>query len=104
MWSIEYLKSAIEDIKKLDYSQKLQVIKAIKKVSANPLPQSEGGYGKPLGNKGGINLSGYCKIKLKKSGLRIVYKVYRKNMKMIIIIISARADEEVYSSAQRRIK
>ncbi|WP_242843551.1 AbrB/MazE/SpoVT family DNA-binding domain-containing protein [Thermincola ferriacetica] len=34
------------------HSQRLQVLKAIDKVSDNPLPQNEGGYGKP----------GYCAI------------------------------------------
>lgn len=49
MWQVEYLKEAVEDLKRLDHSQRLQVLKAINKVSSNPLPQNEGGYGKPLG-------------------------------------------------------
>jgi mRNA interferase RelE/StbE len=43
-------KEAVEDLKKLDNSQRVQVIKAIEKVSKNPLPQSEGGFGKVLGD------------------------------------------------------
>jgi mRNA interferase RelE/StbE len=53
MWRVEYLRDAVADIKKLDYSQRLQVVKAINKVAVNPLPQAEDGYGKPLGNKSG---------------------------------------------------
>ena len=76
--------------------------KAINKVAENPLAQAEGGYGKPLGHKGSTNLSGYYKIKLLKLGLRVVYKVIRENSVMRIIVVSARADDEVYIVAQKR--
>ena len=49
-WVIEYFKEAQKDLAKIDHSQKLQVLKAIVKVSQNPLPDYEGGYGKPLSN------------------------------------------------------
>lgn len=102
-WEITFLEEAIEDINKLDNSSKIQVVKAINKVSINPLPQSEGGYGKPLGNKLGNRLSELYKIKLKKLGIRIVYKIERTEYKMIIVIVSVRSDEEVYKNAGKRI-
>ncbi|RCX19978.1 mRNA interferase RelE/StbE [Anaerobacterium chartisolvens] len=102
MWTVEYLREAIEDIKRLDQEQRIQVIKAVIKVSVNPLPQAEGGYGKPLGNKNGVNLTGYCKIKLLKLGLRVVYNIVRESNIMKVIIVSARADDEVYILANRR--
>lgn len=80
------------------------VVKAIDKVSANPLPQAEGGYGKPLGNHNKANLTGYMKIKLKDLGLRVVYGLVRENNVMKIIVISVRADEEVYLEAASRIR
>ena len=80
MWKVEYLREALEDIKKLAQWQRVQVIKAINKVAVNPLPQTEGGYGKPLGKKGGTYLTGYCKIKLLKLGLRVVYHLVRENI------------------------
>ena len=101
-WDVEYLKDAVRDMERLDGSQLLLVRKAIKKVSMNPLPQSEGGYGKPLGNKAGHNLSGLLKIKLKSSGIRIVYSLLRKDGKMVIIVIGIRADNEVYDLAASR--
>jgi len=104
MWKVEYLKEALDDIKRLNHSQRLQVVKAINKVAMNPLSQAEGGYGKPLSNKSGTNLAGYCKIKLLKLGLRVVYKVVRENNIMKIVVVSARADDEVYILAQNRIK
>jgi len=104
MWKVEYLREALEDIKRLDQSQRVQVVKAVNKVAVNPLPQAEGGYDKPLGNKGGTRLAGYCKIKLLKLGLRVVYKVVREHGIMKIIVVSARADDEVYIMAQKRIE
>jgi len=104
MWKVEYLREAVADLKRLDHSQILQVVKAIDKVSENPLPQMEGGYGKPLGNKGNSKLSGYMKIKIKKLGLRIVYKLIMEDGIMKVIVISARAEDEVYITAQNRIR
>ncbi|MDE6502067.1 MAG: type II toxin-antitoxin system RelE/ParE family toxin [Ruminococcus sp.] len=102
-WSVEYLPEAKKDLKNLDGSQRLLVLKAIKKVQTNPLSQSEGGYGKPLGNKNVNDLSGFLKVKLKSAGLRIVYKTVKTDDKMLVIVIGARADEEVYNIAGKRI-
>jgi len=103
-WKVEYTKDALNDLKDLDKTQQLQVLKAIKKTSENPLPNTEGGYGKPLGNHISSKLSGYMKIKLLKLGLRIIYCIVRKDNIMRIIIISVRDDEAVYKIAQKRIK
>jgi len=103
-WTVEYTKEAENDLKSLDSTQLLQVLKAIKKVSVNPLPKAEGGYGKPLGNHISGKLAGYMKIKLLKLGLRIVYGIKRQGNVMRIIIISVRDDEMVYKMAQERIK
>lgn len=103
MWKVSYFDEALEDLKKMDNSQREQVLKAIDKVKTNPLPQNEGGYGKPLGNKRGINLTNLYKIKLKKSGIRVVYQIIRVKDTMEIIIVSMREDEKVYEDAQKRI-
>jgi len=102
MWQIKYHKEALAELKKLDKSQQVEVVKKIKQVAINPLPRSEGGYGDPLGSKGGTKLSGYFKIKLLKLGLRVVYKLVRKNNIMRIIVVSAREDDEVYKIAHER--
>ena len=103
-WIVEYTQEAKKDLIELDNSQRIQVLKAIKKVSGNPIPASEGGYGKPLGNRMSSNLAGYLKIKLQKLGLRVVYCLVRHGNIMRIIIISVRDDETVYKLAQKRIK
>lgn len=103
-WDVTYLPEALDDLRRLDGSQRILVRKAIQKAAANPLPENEGGYGKLLGNKNNRNLSGFLKIKLRGAGLRIVYKLVRLEEKMIIIVIGVREDEEAYESAYKRIQ
>jgi mRNA interferase RelE/StbE len=103
-WTIEYLEEARTDLEHLNRSQQLQVLKAIIKVSANPLPTTESGLGKPLGNRLSANLAGYLEIKLQKAGLRIVYRLMRDDQKIRIIIISVRDYDTVYKMAHKRIK
>ena len=103
-WGIHYTDEARADLRDLDGSQRKTVIKAIAKVSQNPLPASEGGYGKPLGNKHGNDLTGLCKIKLLKEGIRVVYALVRTETAMKVIVIAARSDDEVYEIAAQRAK
>ena len=103
MWDVAYLPEAEKDDRSLGRSQQIAVSKAIREIKENPLPQSEGGYGKPLGHKQGTNLTGYLKIKLRGEGIRIVYKLIRTETQMLVVVIGLREDEEVYTIAQRRI-
>jgi len=103
-WKIKYHPLAEEELAKLDGSVRKIVLKGILKVSANPKPQNEGGYGKPLGNKLGNELTGLLKIKYRDIGIRVVYKLLEdeKTHEMYILVISARADNEVYDLAGKR--
>ena len=96
-WTLEYLPEAEKDLKALDGSQRLLVLKAIKKV-----PAEENGSGKTLGNHSRTNLAGFLKIKLRASGLRVIYQLRRTETEMLVIVIGVRADEEVYEIAQKR--
>lgn len=102
IWTVEFLEEAEKDLQKLDHSVQLQVVKGIQKVSQNPLSVMEGGYGKPLGNKSGNNLTNLLKIKFRDIGIRVVYKVERLDGVMKIIVVSARTDEQVYREAGKR--
>ena len=104
MWKIMYHPETEQELKKLDGSQQKIVLKAIIKVSQNPESNMKGGYGKTLGNKGGNNLSGLFKIKLKGLGLRIVYKLEQEALDNImkIVVISMREGNEVYEIAAKR--
>ena len=102
MWELSFLPEAREDLRALDGSQRIRVVKAIAKVQSNPLPSSEGGYGKPLGNKRLSQLSGLMKVKLKSDCIRIVYKLERIEHAMRIVVIGVRSDDAVYREAQKR--
>ncbi len=102
-WDIKYLPNALKDLEGLDNSQRFLARKAIQKISKNPLPYTERGYGKPLGNKDNANLSGFLKVKIKASGLRIVYKLLRIDNSILLIVIGMGKDDEVYEVAKKRI-
>ncbi len=102
MWAVKFIPEAKEDLKKLDGSIIKQVLAGIKKVSSNPLPQAEGGYGKPLGNVSGTNLTGFFKIKYRGIGIRVVYTLIRESEIMTIVVISAREDSSCYEIAETR--
>lgn len=101
-WGVRYIPEAVRDLERLDGSQRILVRKAIAKASGDPRPQSEGGYGKPLGHRGGRDLTGLLKLKLRSAGLRIVYTLLRQDEKMLVIVIGVRADDEVYDIAEAR--
>ncbi|MBR2179096.1 MAG: type II toxin-antitoxin system RelE/ParE family toxin [Selenomonadaceae bacterium] len=104
IWKVIEFPEVQEDLNKLDKGKQKQVLKVIDRVRQNPLPQSEGGYGKSLGNKNGINLTGCYKIKLKDAGIRIVYRLQRTEHGMEIVIIGVRESAEVYDLAAKRIE
>ena len=89
IWGIEFLQEAEKDMKRLDHSVQIQVLKGIKKVSKNPLP---------------VSLTNLMKIKFRDIGIRVVYKIEYVDEVMKIIVISARTDEQVYKEASKRRK
>ena len=101
-WSLAFLPEAMKDMQALSRSRQAMVKKAVQKVQENPLPLNEGGYGKPLGSKRGLNLTGLLKIKLRGEGIRVVYKLERRDSQMLVIVVGIREDEEVYEIAHTR--
>ena len=97
-WNIKITKEAKKDYQQLDNSLKKQVAAGIIKVARAPLP-SPHGYGKPLGNKNGKNLTGFFKIKYKGIGIRIVYTLVLADITMNIVVISERDDNYCYDLA-----
>lgn len=99
-WKIKISDEAKKDYKKLNNSIKKQVLAGIIKVSKAPLP-SPHGYGKPLGNKNGNNLTGFFKIKYRGIGIRVVYTLIVDELIMNIIVISERDDSFCYDLAAK---
>ena len=92
-WNIRITDEAKKDYEKIEGSIRRQVLAGIIKVSKAPLP-SPNGYGKPLGNKNGNNLTGFFKIKYRGIGIRVVYTLDK--MTMNIMVISQRDDNYCY--------
>lgn len=103
-WTIVYLPEVKKDLQALSQTQRILIRKALDRVKINPLPESEGGYGKPLGKRGNTNLTNFLKIKLRGAGLRIVYRLIRQEGQMLVVVVGVREDSEVYDEAQKRIK
>lgn len=94
-WKIRISDEAKKDYRRLDGSLRKQVLAGIIKVSKAPLP-SRNGYGKPLGNKNGNNLTGFFKIKYRGIGIRVVYTLAINETVMNIVVISERDDNYCY--------
>jgi len=101
-WKVEYTKDALDDLQSFDHSVQVVILKNIDKVVQDPLPNTEGGYGKPLGNSGNAHFSGLLKITLRASGIRIVYQLVRTELSMKGIVIALRDDNQVYKIAHSR--
>lgn len=102
-WKIRITDEARQDYRKIDGSIHKQILAGIIKVSAAPLPSPDG-YGKPLGNVHGNNLTGFFKIKYKKIGVRVVYTLVPDEQVMNIVVISERDDDYCYSMAAKIYK
>ncbi len=100
-WKIIFPDIVKGDVVALGASVQAQVLKMINRVATNPLPQSRGGYGKPLGG----DLSGLLKIKLRRAGVRVVYALREIEGEMVVIIVGMREESAVYRlAARRRVK
>ena len=89
---------AAKEIARLDNRVKLLVLKQIKKLSLTP------GLGSELGNRQGINLSGYRKLYADKKKIRIVYKIVDEKVLIQIIGVGKRESMEVYQKATSRLQ
>ena len=99
-WNIRITDEAKKDYGKIEGSIRKQVLAGIIKVSKAPLP-SPNGYGKPLGNKNGNNLTGFFKIKYQGIGIRVAYTLVVDRMTMNIMVISQRDDNYCYDLAAK---
>lgn len=102
-WDIRISEEAKKDYHRLDGAVKKQVLAGVLKVAEAPLP-SPTGYGKPLGNKNGNNLTGFFKIKYRGIGIRVVYTLVFDERIMNIIVISVRDDNFCYEFAKKLYK
>jgi mRNA interferase RelE/StbE len=98
-FSVKFIPEVVKEFRALDGSIKKQIQAGILKVSTNPIA-----YGKPLGSKDGLNLTGFFKIKYRGIGYRVVYTLSLEEEVMNIVVISKREDEICYEKAFERFK
>jgi mRNA interferase RelE/StbE len=97
-YKILFHPEAAREIANLDNRQKILVLKQINKLVLTP------GRGKLLGNKQGIDLSGYRKLYVDRKKIRIVYKIVEENILVQIIAIGKRDSMKIYKKATSRIE
>ncbi|MEW6068351.1 MAG: type II toxin-antitoxin system RelE/ParE family toxin [Nitrospirota bacterium] len=98
-YKIEFIPDAESDFKSLDKSLQREATKKIDALSENPF------LGKPLGNKFGIDLTGFYKLYFHKKKYRIVYRILGVYIEVIEIFgIGKRDKEEIYRLVAKRLK
>ena len=96
---IEFLPKAEKDFAGLDSSVKKDIARKIDDLAENPY------LGKPLGNKFGANLTGFCKRYVGKKKYPIVYRLLASESEIIEIIgIGKRENDEIYRLIANRLK
>jgi mRNA interferase RelE/StbE len=90
---------AKEDIRDLDGSARLQVLKALKKLENEPEKR-----GAPLGSRTGGNLATFRKLVVGDRDCRIVYRIESDGVVVVVWVIGKRADCECYDLAVARIR
>jgi mRNA interferase RelE/StbE len=93
-YSLEFRPAALEEWKALDGSIK----KPLKKLLAKRLEMPHVPGGRLTGD-----LLGCYKIKLRKQGIRLVYKVEDAKLVVIVLAVDRREDSQVYKSALARL-
>jgi mRNA interferase RelE/StbE len=98
-FKVEFHPEAVKDFERLDGSIQKEIVKKIDALSENPF------LGKPLGNKMGLDLTGFFKLYMAKKKIRIVYRLLKDYLEVIEIIgIGKREKEEDYKLILRRLQ
>jgi mRNA interferase RelE/StbE len=98
VYRIEFLPEAVQEFEALDGSLKKLAARQIEKLQERPE------LGKSLGNKMGIDLTGYRKVYFGKKSYRIVYEIQQQRLVVLIIGVGKRARAEVYREVARRLR
>lgn len=90
-YRIEFIPEAERDFDGLDKPLRKEASKKIDALSENPF------LGKPLGNKLGIDLTGFHKLYFGKKKYRIVYRLIGEHIEIIEIVGIGKRDKEEIS-------
>ena len=98
-FKVELHPKAVRDFDALDGSIRKEIVKKIDALSENPF------LGKPLGNKLGMDLTGFFKLYAARKKYRIVYRILKGRLEVIEIIgIGKREKAEIYKLIFRRLQ
>jgi mRNA interferase RelE/StbE len=98
-YNVVFTKDAENDLKGLDKSIRTQAIKKIIALQENPF------LGDPLGNKFGLDLTGYYKLYVAKKAFRVVYRLIGEEIEVVEIVgIGRRDKEEIYRLVVKRLR
>ena len=94
MWQIFYHPKVEEDLKYLGNHEANRVLKAIENRIAYDEPDK-------IGQKLSHELRGYQRLRV--GDLRIVFKVFKKEIKVLVVAVGPRKDDYVYERAVGRV-
>ena len=97
-YRVEFLPEAAREFEALDGSLKKLAARQIEKLVERPE------LGESLGNKMGIDLTGYRKVYFGKKGYRIVYEIQQQRLIVLIVGIGKRERAEIYREVARRLR
>ncbi|MGJ0313538.1 type II toxin-antitoxin system RelE family toxin [Aliarcobacter cryaerophilus] len=97
MYSLKLHDKVYDDLKVLDNTLVIKVFKKLKQIQQSPQ------IGENLGNKNGMNLSGFKKVYIDKKRVRIVFEVQDDILTVYTIAVGQRDDMEVYKKAFDRL-
>ena len=97
MYSLKLHDKVYDDLKVLDNALVIKVFKKLKQIQQSPQ------IGENLGNKNGMNLSGFKKVYIDKKRVRIVFEVQDDILTVYTITVGQRDDMEVYKKAFDRL-
>ncbi len=97
---VKLLPEAADDVRALDGSARKLVLKALRKLEESPELR-----GDPLGSKANTqsDLTGFRKLVVGDRAYRIVYEVRPDGEVVVVWVVGARADDEVYRTARSRV-
>ncbi len=98
-FKVEFRPEAVKDFDALDGSIQKEIAKKIDALSENPF------LGKPLGNKLGMDLTGFFKLYAARRKYRIVYRLLQGRIEIVEIIgIGKREKAEIYKLIFKRLQ
>jgi mRNA interferase RelE/StbE len=96
-YEIKYHPDVVEDIEGIDKGVRKKVFKKIEQLKERPL------LGVPLGNRAGLDLSGYRKCYVDNRRIRIVYRIDDELIRIMVMAVGKREALEVYQIVQKRL-